>query len=167
MGNWKPVFSVRRMESASGGIRGAEEGQTFSARGTRKYLLTGLLRCGRTYENGVVCNRSMAGFRYSNGRHSLLRYRCPDRIKGGCGGLQRSMPKLDKLIEDLLLRTRGTRQAIRRKTTGRRADTDAIQLAETQASIASSGWDTRRFPGLSATTRCSACCRNWKPPNAT
>ena len=114
------------------------KGQTFSARGTRKYLLTGLLRCGRVHENGVVCNRSMAGFRYTNKAGTLsYGYRCPDKIKGGCGGLQRSMPKLDKLIEDLLFAhlTENAPDGAQESDGADETDPDAMQLAETQESI--------------------------------
>jgi DNA invertase Pin-like site-specific DNA recombinase len=138
MGNWKPVLSVDEWKALVAESEARRKGQTFSARGTRKYLLTGLLRCGRVHENGVVCNRSMAGFRYTNKAGSLSHgYRCPDKIKGGCGGLQRSMPKLDKLIEDLLfahLAENAPDDAQESDGVGK-TDLDAIQLAETQESI--------------------------------
>jgi DNA invertase Pin-like site-specific DNA recombinase len=138
MGNWTPVLSIDEWKALVAESEARRKGQAFSARGTRKYLLTGLLRCGRVHENGVVCNRSMAGFKYKNKAGTLsYGYRCPDKIKGGCGGLQRSMPKLDKLIEDLLFAhlaenaPDGAQESDRADAT----DPDAIQLAETQESI--------------------------------
>jgi DNA invertase Pin-like site-specific DNA recombinase len=138
MGNWKPVLSVNEWKALVAESEARRKGQTFSARGTRKYLLTGLLRCGRVHENGVVCNRSMAGFKYTNKAGTLCYgYRCPDKIKGGCGGLQRSMPKLDKLIEDLLFAhlAENAPDSAQESDRADETDPDAIQLAETQESI--------------------------------
>ena len=138
MGNWQPVLSVDEWKALVAESEARRKGQAFSARGTRKYLLTGLLRCGRVHDNGVVCNRSMAGFKYKNkaGTESYG-YRCPDKIKGGCGGLQRSMPKLDKLIEDLLFAhlAENAPDDAQESHGSDQTDPDAIQLAETQESI--------------------------------
>ena len=62
-----------------------------------------MLRCGRIREDGSVCNRAIHGFvrRYKSGAIAYT-YRCPAKNAGGCGGIERSMPKLDRLIEDLL-----------------------------------------------------------------
>jgi len=138
MGNWKPVLSVDEWKALVAESEARRKGQTFSARGTRKYLLTGLLRCGRIHDNGVVCNRSMAGFKYKNKAGTVsYGYRCPDKIKGGCGGLQRSMPKLDKLIEDLLFAhlAENAPDSMQESDRADETDPDAVQLAETQESI--------------------------------
>ena len=138
MGNWKPVLPVDEWKAIIAEAEERRKGQSFSARGTRKYLLTGLLRCGRVHDDGVMCNRSMAGFKYrSKSGGDLWAYRCPDKIAGGCGGLQRSMPKLDKLIEDLLfahLAENAPDDAQENDRTDE-LDSDAVQLAETQESI--------------------------------
>jgi site-specific DNA recombinase len=138
MGNWKPILSIDEWKTIVTEAEERRKGQSFSARGTRKYLLTGLLRCGRVHEDGVMCNRSMAGFRYrSKTGGELWAYRCPDKIKGGCGGLQRSMPKLDKLIEDLLFAhlAENAPDETQENDGADATDPDAIQLAETQESI--------------------------------
>jgi site-specific DNA recombinase len=102
-GNWKPILSVKVWKVLVTESEGRKKGQVFSAKGTRKYLLTGMLRCGRIRDDGSACNKSLAGFerRYKSGRIALT-YRCPHKNNGGCGGIERSMPKLDRLIEDLL-----------------------------------------------------------------
>jgi site-specific DNA recombinase len=103
MGQWQGILSVAEWEAIVAEAAGRRKGTAASARGTRKYLLSGLLRCGNVREDGSICNRSMAGFvqHRKNGyvRHA---YRCPGKGQGGCGGIERNMAKLDKLIEDLL-----------------------------------------------------------------
>jgi site-specific DNA recombinase len=138
LGNWQPVLTVDEWKAIVAESEARRKGQNFSAQGTRKYLLTGLLRCGRVHENGVMCNRSMAGFKYrSKSGGDLWAYRCPDKVLGGCGGLQRSMPKLDKLIEDLLFAhlTENAPDTLEESNKADETDPDAIQLAETQESI--------------------------------
>jgi site-specific DNA recombinase len=102
-GNWQPILTVEEWKALVAESEGRKKGQVFSARGTRKYLLAGLLRCGRIREDGSVCNRTLSGAvrRYRSGRVSCI-YRCPAKMHGGCGGIERNMPKLDALIEDLL-----------------------------------------------------------------
>ncbi len=103
MGEWQPVLKVGEWEALVTESEGRKKGRVFSAKGARKYLLSGVLRCGRIRDDGSVCNRSINGFvrRYKSGR-IVYTYRCPGKSAGGCGGIERSMPRLDKLIEDLL-----------------------------------------------------------------
>jgi len=53
-------------------------------------------------EDGSICNRSLTGayVKRSYGREVV--YKCPGKNQGGCGGVQRSGRRLDRLIEDLL-----------------------------------------------------------------
>jgi len=138
MGNWKPVLTVDEWKALVAESEGRKKGQVFSAKGTRKYLLTGLLRCGRIREDGTVCNRSLAGFarHYESGR-IVYTYRCPHKAQGGCGGIERSMPKLDMLIEDLLFAhlAENAPGDTRESDGADESDPDVIQLAETQESI--------------------------------
>ena len=138
MGNWKGILSVDEWKALVAESEGRKKGQVFSARGTRKYLLTGLLRCGRVREDDTVCNRSLAGFvrRYETGRIAYT-YRCPPKNNGGCGGIERSMTKLDKLIEDLLFAhlAENAPDNTQESDGSGESDPDAIQLAETQESI--------------------------------
>jgi DNA invertase Pin-like site-specific DNA recombinase len=103
LGNWQPVLSVKQWKELVTESEGRKKGHVQSAKGTRKYLLTGFLRCGRIRDDGTMCNRSMGGFprRYESGRITY-QYRCPGKGDGGCGGIARNMEKLDKLIEELL-----------------------------------------------------------------
>jgi site-specific DNA recombinase len=84
MGNWKPVLTVDEWKALIAESDARQKGQVFSARGTRKYLLTGLLRCGHILEDGTVCNRSLQGVqtKYKSGNVAYV-YRCPEKVNGG------------------------------------------------------------------------------------
>jgi site-specific DNA recombinase len=102
-GKWEPILPVEQWEAVIAEYNRRHQGQTFSAHATRKYLLTGLLRCGRIRPDGSMCNRPLIGSvrRYPSGRVAVS-YRCPGKPLGGCGGIDRSAPKMDALITDLL-----------------------------------------------------------------
>jgi DNA invertase Pin-like site-specific DNA recombinase len=138
MGKWKPILTVDEWKALVAENDARRKGQAFSARGTRKYLLTGLLRCGHVLEDGTVCNRSIQGTRskYKSGNTALV-YRCPEKVNGGCGGTQRNMAKLDALIEDLLFAhiAENAPDDVQASEEPAENDPDATQLAETQESI--------------------------------
>jgi site-specific DNA recombinase len=100
---WEPILSVADWTAVVAEYKRRREGLTFSAAGTRKYLLSGLLRCGRIQPDGAVCGRSMSGTTLVNsksGKKSTA-YRCPPRSNGGCSACIVTT-KLDPLIEELL-----------------------------------------------------------------
>jgi site-specific DNA recombinase len=138
MGNWKPILAVDDWKALIAESEARQKGQVFSARGTRKHLLTGLLRCGHVLEDGTVCNRSLQGApaKYKSGKVAYV-YRCPEKVNGGCGGTQRNMARLDALIEELLFAHIAENAPDDAQASGEPNgnDPDAIQLAETQESI--------------------------------
>ncbi|MET8340278.1 recombinase family protein [Streptosporangium canum] len=103
MAPWEPLVSVAEWEQVVAEQVRRVEGQTFTGMGTKKHLLSGLLRCGCIREDGSVCNRSLTGSvrKYKSGG-STTNYKCPSKVQGGCGGVSRSTRKLDELAEDLL-----------------------------------------------------------------
>lgn len=103
MGQWRGILTVAEWEAIVAEAAGRRKGTVASAKGTRKYLLSGLLRCGCIRDDGSMCNRAMAGFvQYRKSGYVRYAYRCPSKEQGGCGGIERNMAKLDALIEDLL-----------------------------------------------------------------
>jgi site-specific DNA recombinase len=104
MGQWKPILEVADWKALIDEWQRRRAGLTFSAAGTKKHLLSGLLRCGCIRPDGSVCNRPMTGTRvyFHDGRPPAAAYRCPGKNQGGCAGVQRRAALLDKLIEDLL-----------------------------------------------------------------
>jgi DNA invertase Pin-like site-specific DNA recombinase len=100
---WQPILAVADWEALIADWKRRRAGRAFSAAGTRKYLLSGLLRCGRIRADGSVCNRSLVGTAVKpRSQNPMVVYKCPSPNAGGCGGTQRSATKLDALIEDLL-----------------------------------------------------------------
>jgi DNA invertase Pin-like site-specific DNA recombinase len=100
---WEPILSVAEWEALVADWKRRRAGTAFSASGTRKYLLSGLLRCGRIRADGTVCNRSLTGTVVVNSRNGKIRtvYRCPSLTLGGCSAMI-ATAKLDPLIEELL-----------------------------------------------------------------
>lgn len=72
-GRWTPIKSL-------GGNRHTER---------RKYLLSGVIRCGK-------CGKGMCGT-VRSGREGWV-YKCPAKDRGGCGGTQRNGPRLDEFV---------------------------------------------------------------------
>ncbi|MGW5156020.1 recombinase family protein [Nonomuraea wenchangensis] len=66
-----------------------------------RYLLTGILRCGRPTENGGICNTKLrVAQRPELGHHVYL---CPARSAGGCGGLSRRGDLVDLHVSEMVL----------------------------------------------------------------
>jgi DNA invertase Pin-like site-specific DNA recombinase len=66
-----------------------------------RYLLSGILRCGRPKDDGTLCNTPLRVVSHK-GRQGHV-YLCPGRANGGCGGLARRGDLVDLFISELLL----------------------------------------------------------------
>ncbi|MEV1053647.1 recombinase family protein [Streptomyces sp. NPDC049887] len=104
VGKWKPiatpkewyaVTAILEKNRSAGGWDGSGDGK----RTPRKYLLTGLLRCGKKLEDGRTCNAKMHGAP----ARKTHKYRCRSVLDGGCDKLSRQGPAIDKLIAQLVL----------------------------------------------------------------
>jgi len=87
-------------------------GNTKDARQTRtrKYLLSGLLRCGNTVD-GRICNTVMAASATTGGA-STYRYSCRPKADGGCSGSSVSGEWMDREISDLVLMALESRPSV-------------------------------------------------------
>jgi site-specific DNA recombinase len=103
-GPHKAIVTVEQWEALIDEWERRREGREFTAQNTRRYLLSGLLRCGRPREDGTLCSKTLVGIttRRAKGGPDMTLYKCPNKGNGGCGGTQRHMARLDALIEDLL-----------------------------------------------------------------
>jgi DNA invertase Pin-like site-specific DNA recombinase len=99
------ILTVEEWETLVTVFRAGREGKQFTGVNTKKYLLSGLLRCGKAREDGTVCNHPMNGTRITDPKHAgekIVIYRCPGPAQGGCAGVSRRAALVDKLIEDTL-----------------------------------------------------------------
>lgn len=97
-----PILSVEQWEAICKRITDAHEGKTPESATSKKYLLSGFLRCARIGEDGKPCHRKMIGTRIKDrfGKY-LTVYKCPGTVHGGCGRCQRLAGPVDQLIERL------------------------------------------------------------------
>lgn len=102
-GQWEAIVTVEEWEALIAEVERRHEGVEFTSQGTRKYLLSGLLRCARPGADGTLCNRRMVGIALKASKRNRARtvYKCSSPANGGCGNSQRDMAKSDQLIEDL------------------------------------------------------------------
>ncbi|MBR7830571.1 recombinase family protein [Actinospica sp. MGRD01-02] len=98
-----PILTVEEWEALVSVVDECRNTTQFTGKGTRKYLLSGLLRCGREREDGTICNVPLVGTWVRDKRHEpYIVYRCPGPAQRGCGNLSRHAARTDELIEDLL-----------------------------------------------------------------
>jgi hypothetical protein len=82
-GSWQAILEAEEWKALATEWKRRRAGQTFSAHGTKKHLLSGLLRCGCIRPDGSVCNRPLVGTRvYSPARPPPAAYKCPGRAPG-------------------------------------------------------------------------------------
>jgi site-specific DNA recombinase len=135
MGRWQGVLKVKTWEAIVAESAGRRKGRVSSAKGVRKYLLSGLLRCGCIRADGSICNRALSGcVQHRKAGYDRYAYRCPSKEQGGCGGIDRNMGKLDQLIEDLLFAhiTANAPAAADLSVVPDENDPDVIELADVQ-----------------------------------
>jgi hypothetical protein len=103
-GPHQAVVTVAQWEAMLDEYERRREGKEFTTRNTRRYLLSGLLRCGKPRPDGTLCGKTLVGIAQRGSKDGRVRtiYKCPSRPNGGCGGTQRHMGRVDALIEDLL-----------------------------------------------------------------
>jgi Site-specific recombinases, DNA invertase Pin homologs len=96
-GQWKAVISRAEWDDliVKIGDRSRPSTETGGG-GVAKYLLSGMVRCGK-------CGGRMNGNRMLGNGTEYFYYLCPIKRQGGCGSNGRSMPKVDVLIEALAL----------------------------------------------------------------
>ncbi|MGY2873443.1 DNA invertase Pin-like site-specific DNA recombinase [Marmoricola sp. URHA0025 HA25] len=115
IGEWRPLVDTDTW-SAANAILESRKRQAFGPGGPlgtldagwdrRKYLLSGLARCGKPGPNSELC---MKALRVDPRRgKSTHMYVCPSRAEGGCGGIGRRGDVLDAyVIEAVLVRAEG------------------------------------------------------------
>lgn len=99
-GKWEAVIERETWDALIAKIgKRAKPSENYEVGGTRKYLLTGLLRCGNCETHPKMMGSS------SNHKGKLYAYyRCPAPHRGGCAGNARVAHNVDDLIRDLVFK---------------------------------------------------------------
>lgn len=98
-GQWEAILTVGEWEAVTAIIGSNPK----PGRGTnsRKYLLTGTLRCGKP-----GCGAPLRAIKAAKGRTKtpgLFYYTCPGKSAGGCGGVSIPGPKVDMVITEMVI----------------------------------------------------------------
>lgn len=95
-GQWKSIISRAEWDDLISRIGGTAKPNDDYAGSVAKYLLSGVVRCGK-------CGGKMNGNRVVDGDKEYFYYVCPIKRQGGCGANTRNMAKVDELVEALAL----------------------------------------------------------------
>ncbi|MFF4314294.1 recombinase family protein [Streptomyces sp. NPDC001507] len=99
-GQWERIIPVEQWEALLEVI--GENMQPGNGHNSRKYLLTGTLRCDKD-ECGAP-HRAMKAPKSANKPEGFFYYMCPDKGQGGCGGGTRIPgPETDKAVTELVI----------------------------------------------------------------
>jgi len=123
-GQWEPIvtpkqwMAVDAIFDARRGMRTRPDGSVIGpivgdARVAR-YLLTGILRCGRVKPDGTQCGAVLRVNRQKDCVQHV--YTCPYRTQGGCGGLGRRGDKVDEFVTEAVLAKLEERHRIGQRT---------------------------------------------------
>ncbi|WNO73075.1 recombinase family protein [Streptomyces sp. AM8-1-1] len=129
---WYAVTALLEKQRSAAGWNGSGD----SPRTPRKYLLTGLLRCGKKLEDGRTCNTKMHGAP----ARETHKYRCRSVLDGGCDKLSRQGPAIDKLITQLVLAKLEMRNAERKPVEDSWDGEPTLEAAQRRKSALEDRW---------------------------
>jgi DNA invertase Pin-like site-specific DNA recombinase len=115
IGHWDPIITPAEWEAVTARYMPRQRlpgGNTKDARPirSRKYLLSGLLRCGNIVD-GRICNTVLRANKNSYGA-AKYRYSCRPKADGGCAGCSVGGEWIDREISDLVLMALESRPVI-------------------------------------------------------
>jgi site-specific DNA recombinase len=105
VGQWEPIITEAEWTEVCARLTRKSErpNRATPAGGTgRKYLWSGILRCGKPTANGTPCGTKLYGYPRPYGKPGFS-YACPPKSDGGCGGLSVSGLHVDEFLEELVL----------------------------------------------------------------
>ncbi|MFD7408907.1 recombinase family protein [Streptomyces sp. NPDC059866] len=113
LGQWEPIVSPEEWHGVTEALERQRHPGGWNRRGIHpregaRYLLTGLVRCGRPLGGGQQCGAPMHG----HPTNTSYVYRCRAALDGGCGRVSRRGPAVDSLITEYAL-TKLDRQGTR------------------------------------------------------
>lgn len=97
IGEWEPILTVPEWEGLQAAldsrrVAGAKHSSVHTGANTRKYVLSGIVRCGR-------CGCRMVGRKVRD----VPAYGCLPKDMGGCNGVSRNQEKLDRFMLELVI----------------------------------------------------------------
>ncbi|MFJ5547074.1 recombinase family protein [Streptomyces sp. NPDC093225] len=104
VGEWEAVITPKQWYAVKATIKERGRGSGIPTGGTvHKYLLTGILRCGATLDNGSICNNKMIGIKANGWLTYKHAYMCKKNVDGGCNKTYKRGDETDKHIEKLVI----------------------------------------------------------------
>jgi site-specific DNA recombinase len=97
-GQWEPILTVKEWEDVVALI--GDRNSPRRGKNSRKYLLTGILRCGKDQCNQRLRPKKAPSSVKTPGRYH---YSCKGKTDGGCGGVGISGPETEELITAAVL----------------------------------------------------------------
>jgi DNA invertase Pin-like site-specific DNA recombinase len=99
-GQWEPIVSVQEWEALTAIVgRNHDHSYDFNS---RKYLLTGVMRCGKP-ECGHELRARKVQPSAKERREGIHVYACPAKADGGCGGVSVDGPKAEEFIVEAVI----------------------------------------------------------------
>ncbi len=101
------ILEVATWEKLCQMVKDAHEGKPPVLPPTKKYLLSGMLKCGSTRNDDTVCGTGLIGTVIRRKKYPdrvTVVYKCPGVAHGGCGKTYRQAAPVDAFITDWLFR---------------------------------------------------------------
>lgn len=98
-GPWQGIITIEDWERLNTYLDQQSRITESNEWNTRKYLLSGIARCGRCGAGMIGSARGVPGSKHKK----PPAYQCPPKSLGGCNGVMRHMERMDRLVERLVL----------------------------------------------------------------
>ncbi len=149
VGTWQPIITpeqwmtIRALLDARKGKRldnnGAIVGVLPQDYRDHRYLLTGILRCGREKEGGGICNKLLRVKTY-NGRRPWG-YVCESPAAGGCSGVGRRGDLVDFFISELVISKMEEAQFAEAEQDGEWSNAEEYENAKERLEVMTRQWE--------------------------
>jgi DNA invertase Pin-like site-specific DNA recombinase len=111
-GAWTPVVDVQTWQAIDAIVQARKSRSVGPSGDTgaflaadfaeHRYLLSGIVRCGKPKADGSLCGCAMRARRF-RGKEGFFHYICQPKAQGGCAGVGRDGPKVDEYVSEMAL----------------------------------------------------------------
>ncbi|MDG6105450.1 recombinase family protein [Dactylosporangium aurantiacum] len=112
VGKWEPIVDPATWQAIDAIVR-MRKGRSVGPDGQpgnvlavdfseHRYLLSGIVRCGKAKADGSPCNGPLRARRF-RGNEEMFHYVCQPKSQGGCAGICRHGPKTDEYVSEMVL----------------------------------------------------------------